>query len=26
MYFVSGTKYAAEALVRHFSPSRRAVA
>ena len=26
MYFVSGTKYTAEALVRHFSPSRRAVA
>lgn len=26
MYFVSGTKYAAEALVRNFLPSRRAVA
>lgn len=26
MYFVSGTKYAAEALVRHFSPARRAIA
>jgi hypothetical protein len=26
MYFVSGTKYAADALVRHFSASRRACA